>query len=85
MQRKRLLNNYCFAPFVKENQQRCTSRRDLIQEALLRDRKRRKKAEHLTGIKPMTSRVLLSRPLLYHCATTAAHRNSKDESKPNFA
>ena len=46
--------------------------RDLIKEALLRDRKRRKKAQHLAGIKPTTSRVLLRCRVLYRCATTTA-------------
>ena len=46
--------------------------RDLIKVAPLRERKRRKKAQHPAGIEPTTSRVLLPRPVLYSCGTTAA-------------
>ena len=38
--------------------------------------RRRKKAQHLTGFEPMTSRVLLQRRVLYRCATTTARLNS---------
>ena len=51
----------CFAPsctpndtfIVKENQLSCTSSMYLTKDTLLRDRKRRKIAQHLTGIEPM--------------------------------
>ena len=36
--------------------------------------KENNKAQHLEGIEPTTSRVLLRRHVLYHCATTAAQR-----------
>ena len=58
--------------FVKENQWCCTSLRDLIKDTLLRDGKRRKKAQHPARIEPTTSRVLLCRGVLYLCATTTA-------------
>ena len=46
--------------------------RDLIKDTLLRDIKRRIKAQHPVGIEATTSRVLLCRHVLYRCATTAA-------------
>ena len=46
--------------------------RDLIEDTLLRDRKRSKKAQHPAEIKSMASRVLLPRLEFYVCATTAA-------------
>ena len=53
--------------FLNENQWCCTSLRDLFKNTLLRDRKRRKKAQQLAGIEPKTSRVLLRRCVL--CST----------------
>ena len=38
-------------------------------------KERRKKAQHMVGIEPMTSRVLLRRRELFRCATTAALLN----------
>ena len=35
-------------------------------------KKEKKKAQHLAGFKPKTSRVLLLRQVRYHCATTDA-------------
>ena len=58
--------------FVKENRLCCATLWNLIKDTLLRDRKRRKKAQQLAGIEPTTSRVLLCWHVLYHCATTAA-------------
>ena len=51
--------------------------RDPIKDTLPRDRKRRRKAQHPAGIKHTTSRVLLCRHVLYHCATTAAQEKEK--------
>ena len=62
--------------FVKENQGCCTSLRDLIKDTLLSDRKR-KKAQHPAGLEPTASTVLLGRPLLYRCATTAARNGAR--------
>ena len=74
----------CFVPrstakhpfFVKENQQCFTSSRDVIKKTLLRDRKRRKK-QHLAGIEPTTSRVLLRRRKLYRCTSTTDQKFKK--------
>ena len=65
---KRLLLNH-------GNQYRCTSLRDLIKDALLKDRK-----EQVQHSRPLE--FLLSKWALYHCATTTAHLfNGKLTSK----
>ena len=56
------LSNLCIYPCIPQP----------TQDALLRDRKRRKKHSTPVGIEPMTSRVLLCWCVLYHCATTVA-------------
>ena len=43
-----------------------------LEDTLLRERRRSRKALHLAGIKPMTSRIFLCRDVLYRCATTTA-------------
>ena len=55
--------------FLLEKQECCTSLRDMCKITLLLIEE---KAYHLAGIEPTTSRVLLRRHVLYHCATTAA-------------
>ena len=64
--------------FVKENQWCCTSLRDLIKDTLQRDRKRRKKAEHLAGIEPMSFALrTCALPLCYNpCPMPFTHQNT---------
>ena len=54
------------------------SSKDLIKDAQLRkDSTRRKKAQHLAGIEPTASLVVLRRLVLYSCATAAAREMVK--------
>ena len=55
---------------IEKNQWCCTSTRDLHEGRTTdRNEKRRKKAQHLAGLEPSTSSVLLLRCVLYRCAT----------------
>ena len=71
----------CFAPSwtgrhpFLENRLCCTSSRDLLQDILLRNWKRRKKPQPPALIKPRTSVVLLHKRALYCCATTPIVHN----------
>ena len=66
--------------FVKENQQCCTSSRDLNKDTLLTDRKR-KKAQHPTGFEPTTSKVLLPRPALQPLPLLSFDDLSQDKAR----
>ena len=59
--------------FVKENRLCCTSLRDLIKDALLRDRKRRKKPNTWQESNPWPQELCYAgASVLYNCATTTA-------------
>ena len=63
-----------FPFFGKLKSLACNTLRDLIKEILLKDREKRKKAQHLAGIKPMTLKVFDPIEWPYCCSAIVTHK-----------